>query len=167
MNSKRNILKTITGLSVSAALIPNSWVKPVISTVILPAHAQTSVASDTVATPVSGVVTFTIDSGVFSFFEVGAGQTQFDASEFSGSVSASDGNIPAGAEVRLNATLNPGGQTFTSTAIVQSDGSFSSSFGDTQFIATGNISATGVFAFSDTITFGNSTFTFTDLDLIN
>lgn len=50
---RRNALKTISGGSVLAAggLMPNEWARPVIQTVLLPAHAQTSLI-DVTTTPI-------------------------------------------------------------------------------------------------------------------
>ncbi len=42
MNTKRATLKKVTGISSIALALPSSWMQPVINTVLLPAHAQTS-----------------------------------------------------------------------------------------------------------------------------
>ena len=42
MNNKRKTLQKIAGFSAIATLVPSSWFKPVISSVVLPVHAQTS-----------------------------------------------------------------------------------------------------------------------------
>ena len=42
MGNKRKTLQKIAGVGAVAAVAPNSWVKPVISSIVLPAHAQTS-----------------------------------------------------------------------------------------------------------------------------
>ena len=121
---------------------------------------------DETVPPLTPPVTFTIDSASFSVFEIANGQTQFDSTSVSGSVSASDGSIPSGAEIELAITLNPSGDTVVlSGFVVNADGSLSYIFGDQQFPGTGNVSATGVFSFSDQSTFGTSTFTATDMDL--
>lgn len=41
-NSKRRLLKSALGLGVLSSALPNSWVKPVVNMVVLPAHGQTS-----------------------------------------------------------------------------------------------------------------------------
>lgn len=41
-NNKRKTLKKITGASAVVALAPSSWTKPIVNSVLLPAHAQTS-----------------------------------------------------------------------------------------------------------------------------
>ena len=40
--NKRTSLKLATGLGLAAGAIPDSWIKPAISTAILPTHANTS-----------------------------------------------------------------------------------------------------------------------------
>lgn len=42
MNNRRKTLQTIAGLGVVTAVTPSSWIKPILSSVVLPAHAQTS-----------------------------------------------------------------------------------------------------------------------------
>jgi hypothetical protein len=42
VNQKRNTLKKVAGVSTVVALAPNSWTKLIVSSVLLPAHAQTS-----------------------------------------------------------------------------------------------------------------------------
>ena len=42
MNKKRDALKRVAGVTAIVALAPTSWAKPIVSSVILPAHAQTS-----------------------------------------------------------------------------------------------------------------------------
>lgn len=39
---KRSTLKKMAGASVVTAVVPSSWLKPIVSSVVLPAHAQTS-----------------------------------------------------------------------------------------------------------------------------
>jgi hypothetical protein len=45
VNQKRNTLKKVAGVSAVVALAPSSWTKPIVSSVLLPAHAQTSMAN--------------------------------------------------------------------------------------------------------------------------
>lgn len=52
MNNKRETLKKVAGVSAVAALAPTSWTKPILSSVVLPAHAQTS---ENQAPTISGV----------------------------------------------------------------------------------------------------------------
>ena len=54
MNKKRKSLKRLAGVSTLAALAPMSWTKPIINSVVLPSHAQTS------TTPTPTTQTFTI-----------------------------------------------------------------------------------------------------------
>lgn len=42
MNQKRKTLKKVVGASAVVALVPASWTKPLVNSVFLPAHAQTS-----------------------------------------------------------------------------------------------------------------------------
>lgn len=42
MNNKRKAIKKLVGGSAVIALAPSSWTKPIVSSVVLPAHAQTS-----------------------------------------------------------------------------------------------------------------------------
>lgn len=42
MNNKRETLKKIASICAVATIVPSSWIKPVINSVILPVHAQTS-----------------------------------------------------------------------------------------------------------------------------
>jgi len=41
-NKRRRLLKTLTTGSVAGAMLPSSWSKPVIDTIVMPAHAQPS-----------------------------------------------------------------------------------------------------------------------------
>ena len=43
MNNKRKMLKRIASVGAAVTIVPTSWIKPVINSVVLPAHAQTSV----------------------------------------------------------------------------------------------------------------------------
>ena len=68
MEHKRNTLKIIAGVGAVASFAPSSWTKPIISSVVLPAHAQTSAEDSTAPTgadatinaDVSGVATGTL-----------------------------------------------------------------------------------------------------------
>ena len=51
MNNKRKTLQKIAGIGAIATVVPSSWIKPVIGTVVLPAHAQTSVIEPTLSIP--------------------------------------------------------------------------------------------------------------------
>ena len=42
MSKKRKTLQKLVGVGTVATAIPQSWVKPVLSTVVLPSHAETS-----------------------------------------------------------------------------------------------------------------------------
>lgn len=42
MNKKRDTLKRVAGVTAVVVLAPTSWTKPIVSSVILPVHAQTS-----------------------------------------------------------------------------------------------------------------------------
>lgn len=42
MNQKRHTLKKVVRIGALALILPSSWTKPVVSSLILPAHAQTS-----------------------------------------------------------------------------------------------------------------------------
>ncbi len=42
MNNKRKALKKIFGCSAVASVLPIAWIKPVVNSVVLPAHANTS-----------------------------------------------------------------------------------------------------------------------------
>lgn len=42
MNSKRNTLKGLVGLTVITTALPSKWSKPIVKGIVLPAHAQTS-----------------------------------------------------------------------------------------------------------------------------
>jgi len=42
MNSKRNTIKKIAGVGTIASLLPQAWTRPVVTSMVLPAHAQTS-----------------------------------------------------------------------------------------------------------------------------
>lgn len=129
--------------------------------------AESEQSASSVQSPSSTTaVTYSIDAGSFNFFEVNNGQTQFDASELTGQVSASNGVIPNGAAIILNVTLNPSGATSSfQSIVVQPNGSFQYSFGDQQFIASGNTSVSGTFSFVDQATYGSDTFSTTDNDL--
>ncbi len=41
-STRRNIIRSAGGLFVAGAALPTSWTKPVVDSVLLPAHAQTS-----------------------------------------------------------------------------------------------------------------------------
>ena len=47
--SRRSLLKAsgAAGVAASAFLLPNSWTKPVVRAVVVPAHAQTTVVTTT------------------------------------------------------------------------------------------------------------------------
>lgn len=74
-NTKRDLLKktgVITGSALTASVMPSSWTKPVVSAIMLPAHAQTS-EPDMVAPAVSPPTntstmtsTFFTSTGTFS-----------------------------------------------------------------------------------------------------
>ena len=49
MDTKRSALKKMAGLGLVSAAVPNTWVKPMIESVFLPAHAQTSLNSLTLS----------------------------------------------------------------------------------------------------------------------
>jgi hypothetical protein len=55
VNNKRKTLQKIAGVGAIATVMPSSWIKPVVSSVVLPVHAQTSVAY--VAGTYSGTLT--------------------------------------------------------------------------------------------------------------
>jgi len=61
MSEKRKALKLLLGAGVANAILPKFWTKPVLDSVVLPAHAQTSLVGS------SGEVVFgkdyTIDNG--------------------------------------------------------------------------------------------------------
>ena len=42
MNIKRKTLKIIAGIGAVASVLPSAWVRPIVSSVVLPAHAQSS-----------------------------------------------------------------------------------------------------------------------------
>lgn len=42
MNNKREALKKVAGVSAVVALAPTPWSKPILNSIVLPAHAQTS-----------------------------------------------------------------------------------------------------------------------------
>lgn len=42
MNEKRHTLKKLTGAGAIASILPKAWIKPVVNSVVLPTHAQTS-----------------------------------------------------------------------------------------------------------------------------
>lgn len=56
-NDRRAVLKAaLAGGSLGALLLPGSWIKPVLETVIVPAHAATSTAvTTTTAAPTTTV----------------------------------------------------------------------------------------------------------------
>ena len=73
MNQKRNTLKKVAGVSAVVALAPTSWTKPVISSVILPAHAQTSFC---LSSEIAGFYTTSADpmrGALYNIFENGTG----------------------------------------------------------------------------------------------
>ena len=74
LHNRRQLLKGALGASVIAATVPSQWVKPVVNSVLTPAHAQTSpppmcpmaVLSMGVTGPVSGQGQCTITFDVLS-----------------------------------------------------------------------------------------------------
>ncbi len=42
METRRKIIKGVIGTGLVSGALPNSWMKPVVNTVVLPAHAQTT-----------------------------------------------------------------------------------------------------------------------------
>jgi len=57
--SRRGLLKGVVGAGALSVALPNSWTKPMVKAVLLPAHAQTSACPDIVI----GNVTFGPQSG--------------------------------------------------------------------------------------------------------
>jgi hypothetical protein len=57
MNQKRKTLQKIVGIGAVATVVPSSWIKPVVSSVVLPAHAQTSSLTPIVTVIVTGTPT--------------------------------------------------------------------------------------------------------------
>lgn len=49
MNTKRSALKKMAGLGLVSAAVPSTWVKPMVESVFLPAHAETSLNSLTLS----------------------------------------------------------------------------------------------------------------------
>ncbi len=42
LNNKRKTLKKLVGFSAAASVLPGAWIKPIVSSVLLPVHAMTS-----------------------------------------------------------------------------------------------------------------------------
>jgi len=42
MNNKRKTLQKIMGVSAVGITMPNAWIKPIVNSIVIPAHAQTS-----------------------------------------------------------------------------------------------------------------------------
>lgn len=65
-NDRRAVLKTaLAGGSLGALLLPGSWIKPVLDTVIVPAHAATSTAvTTTTVAPTTTIAPTTTDVGL-------------------------------------------------------------------------------------------------------
>ena len=65
MNNKRKTLQTLVGIGAVASIVPGSWVKPIMSSVVLPAHAQTSVNAAPIGQDIEvsadGAASFLID----------------------------------------------------------------------------------------------------------
>lgn len=125
---RRRALKTLGGGSVLAAggLLPNEWVRPVIQTVLLPAHAQTSLPACEECTEI------TINEGTASAVE---NEPNVATVFVEGSIAfLPPGCVPSGSvAVRLQAytgnncgssggTLN---DTVTTSAVIQSNGDWS------------------------------------------
>ena len=63
INKKRELLKktgALSGAALTASLLPSSWTKPVVSAIMLPAHAQTS--DEVVSAPTTSAPTSTTTS---------------------------------------------------------------------------------------------------------
>lgn len=58
LNTKRKSLKLIVGIGTATPVVANAWMKPVISTFVLPVHAQASTISDSNTTE-----TYYLDAG--------------------------------------------------------------------------------------------------------
>ena len=139
-STRRKALKSIvigSGVVVAGKSMPESWSKPVIDAVLLPAHAQTTTAEDAGSlgtdTPVEPVKpTYTIDCASLDVAPgkfCGLKEVVFSVS---GSVSASDGSSLEGVELTVaytnqaaQVTGAPGGdQTIAFSVVVDSGNVF-------------------------------------------
>ena len=111
MKQRREAFKSLATIAVTTSVLPNQWLKPVINSIILPAHAQTSCSGFTtsdVNESLTLVVTDTTVSGPImanrslnTFNEVGERvidscrdtQTLNVRVEFSGEINSTDSSI--------------------------------------------------------------------------
>ena len=123
--SKRNFNKKVLSLSGAALLtapfLPKQWTKPVINSVLMPAHAQTSVSAGGSAgsAPVVAVTcseffssngTFTVPAGATAIEVVAIGASGGAGSSGNGNSAGGSGGLGS----QITATITPvsGGQTF-------------------------------------------------------
>lgn len=110
VSGKRNLLKTMLAGAGAYQIMPATWHKPIINSVIIPAHAQTSPTDQspleppTTEPPTPEPTTYTIDCNSVTFSPTGVATCgQFPNYDFtltvSGSVSTSDGSSAAGVVV--------------------------------------------------------------------
>lgn len=129
--SRRKLLKSIaagSGAIIAGKSLPESWAKPVVDSVMLPAHAQTSVCALTME--VYNAAGAPIASGTTIAFN----PDPIPQADFRGTVSPS--GLGVGGTVSLSWSA-PDGSSGQTSAVVQSDGSWSTGLIDLDFGATG------------------------------
>ena len=108
MEKRRALLKKVVGVASVGAIgsaLPNAWVKPVINSVILPAHAQTSIAT----------FSLTVTSTNFATDQCGSGG---ETAQIDGTVLASDARDLSGVMLNIRYTDNPPDGDFTDIPVV-------------------------------------------------
>ncbi len=111
METRRKIIKGVIGTGLISGALPQSWMKPVVNAVVLPAHAQTS---GTTEHPTTGTV-----SGASSITHETSEDFTVTPSDADGIVSVSftvsNGDSGTGNSYAAPTTLAPGSYTITWT----------------------------------------------------
>ncbi len=110
METRRNVLKGVIGVGVLTGALPNSWVKPVVNSVVLPVHAQTSAIEDPTTGTVSGASS--VEHGTAETFTLSPSD---DNGISSVAYDVSNGDSGTGNSYSAPTTLDVGSYTITWT----------------------------------------------------
>ncbi len=113
MKTRRNLLKSVASVGAIGTALPNTWIKPVVNSVVLPAHAQTSPVPAT-EYPTTGTVSgaSSVEHGTAETFTLSPSD---DNGISSVSFSISNGDSGTGNSYTAPTTLDVGSYTTTWT----------------------------------------------------
>ena len=150
--SRRKLLKSIAaggGAIVAGKSLPENWKKPVVDSVLLPAHAQTSPAPTTTAAPTSCTIAMVVFDAAGAPVPSGSLIDDLNLYTFTGTVTPAA--VGAGGQVNLSWSA-PDGSSGQATTTINNDGTWSFApmqldFGapdtDTTYVATTACATTG------------------------